>query len=96
MGKIIKLDDFKEFREAKRNREIIIKAKKEMELERQITEFFDFIAKGTDLAVPDSGGTDWSLFTLAIRLIMLRAKIENLIQAIKEDIKVDWSGFKVE
>lgn len=45
MGDIIKLEDFKEFKEAKRNRKIIIEAKKEMELDWLIDDFFKFITK---------------------------------------------------
>ena len=95
MGDMIKLEDFKEFREAKRNREKIIEAKKEMELDWLIDDFFKFIGRGTDLAISDSGKEgDFSIFTLAVNVFRIRHKADALFKALKDNIKVDFSGFQ--
>ncbi|MGD9231640.1 MAG: hypothetical protein PVJ20_12560 [Desulfobacterales bacterium] len=95
MGDIIKLENFKEFREAKRNHEIIIEAKREMELEWLIDDFFKFIGRGTDLAIPDDGEKgDFSILALAVNVFRIRSKSDVLFKALKNNIKVDFSGFQ--
>jgi hypothetical protein len=95
MEDIIKLDNFKEFREAKRNHEIIVEAKKQMELEWLIDDFFTFIGRGSDLAIPDDGKKgDFSILTLAVNVFRIRCKADVLFEALKNNIKVDFSGFQ--
>ena len=95
MGDIIKLDDFKEFKEAKRDHEIIIEAKKEMELEWLIDDFFKFIGRGADLAIPDSGEKgDFSILAFAFNVFRIRNKADALYKALKNNIKVDFSGLQ--
>jgi hypothetical protein len=95
MGDIIKLGDFKEVREAKRNREIIIEAKRGMELEWLIDDFLKFIGRGTDLAIPDSGKKDdLSILAFAFNVFRIRNKADALFKALKNNIKVDFSGFQ--
>jgi hypothetical protein len=95
MGDMIKLEDFKEFREARRNREIIIEAKKEMELEWLIDDFLKFIGRGMDLAIPDNGEkVDFSILAFAFNVFRIRNKADALFKAIKNNIKVDFSGFQ--
>ena len=95
MGDMIKLQDFKEFREARRNREIIIEAKKEMELEWLIDDFLKFIGRGMDLATPDNGEKgDFSILAFAFNVFRIRNKADALFKAIKNNIKVDFSGFQ--
>lgn len=95
MGDVIKLEDFKEFREARRNHEIIIEAKKEIELEWLIDDFFKFIGRGTDLAIPDSGKKgDFSILALAFNVFRIQNKADALFKAIKNNIKVDFSGLQ--
>jgi hypothetical protein len=93
MGDIFKLEDFKEVREAKRNREIIIEAKKEMELEWLIHDFFKFIGKGTDLAITDNEKKgDFSIFALVVNVFRIRSKADALFKALNDNIKLDFSG----
>ena len=95
MGDIIKLDDFKEFGEAKRDHEMIIEAKKEMELEWLIDDFFKFIGRGTDLAIPDSGEKrDFSILAFAFNVFRIRNKADALFKALKNNIKMDFSGLQ--
>ena len=95
MGDIMKLDDFKEFRQAKRNGKVIIEAKKEMELEWLIDDFLKFIGRGTDLAKPDNGEKgDFSILAFAFNVFRIRNKADALFTAIKNNIKVDFSGFQ--
>jgi hypothetical protein len=95
MGDMIKLQDFKEFREARRNREIIIEAKKEMELEWLIDDFLKFIGRGMDLAIPDNGEKgDFSILAFAFNVFRIRNKADALFKAVKNNIKVDVSGFQ--
>ena len=95
MGDMIKLEDFKEVRQAKRKGEVIIEAKKEMELEWLIDDFFKFIGRDTDLAIPDSGeNSDFSILAFAFNVFRIRNKADALFTAIKNNIKVDFSGFQ--
>ena len=95
MEDIIKLEYFKEVSEAKRNREIIIEAKKAMELEWLIDDFLKFIGRGTDLAEPDNGEKgDFSILAFAFNVFRIRNKADALFTAIKNNIKIDFSGFQ--
>ena len=95
MGDMIKLEEFKEIRAAKGNREIIVEAKKEMELEWLIDDFLKFIGKGTDLAKPDNGEKgNFSILAFAFNVFRIRNKADALFTAIKNNIKVDFSGFQ--
>jgi hypothetical protein len=92
---IIKLDNFKEFRQAKRNGKVIIEAKKEMELEWLIDDFLKFIGRGTDLAIPDNGKKgDFSILAFAFNVFRIRNKADALSKALKNNIKVDFSIFQ--